>query len=915
MKRFISSLLLVTFCSSCDKGPQNIYEQYFLKNETQKQDLTKTSSENSYQAWLQLTKNKAPNLALAELMASSVAKENAGEVKKIVQELSEKEIKDILNEVSFNELELENQFIFHRSNSLEDKILPNASIFRSDLYKKSQSDSYMTQIQLKTYGYIRSKALNEILTAYNNQLAEYSRPIAVAAMRDYLSKNPNEALKLENTINSSSKVDEAVTDILKAIPLAEKVGSVFTGMSRSEQAFAVTNMAVAGIIYYEIKDKKSFKKVIEFYKELKTELEDLKLKVKQLNVIASAIGQFHQEMDDSINQFGKGVQGITNDAKKITSASSNSSLDTKKVYNNIYNQLIKGGDATNSNIAHFDLKNIQTCANASLKMANSLNTIIDTTKKVAGILGVKIPEDIEKVFKKTQEIATIVNGASKIINGFANGGVLGAASALTTSLGLSPDPLQSKLAMLDAKMDQLIASQKRMLELQIETMKMIKNLSVMVDEYHQQEMEAISEVRDLILVNLEIEKTRLNDNIRSCERMVRNQLSSVWQSQQQPSYYNGAPFISQNASLFNASFKSFSDIKNFVRSLGENDFVDCQKAMGEAFGGTLETENPLRLIYTTDKNNKLTEFNETVYTPLVIELQSGLGEISLQDALLNIPMQNFSGLKLSKLYYGNAKNTDSAYDIENLYSEHLLERYASQLLILYPFLELDKSDWTKNDISGAINTYYENLNYSGEDNQNLKYRSYVFLSNALKITQSIIAQESLLSGGPLLESLYQNKSLFLGKTPCPKSSGEELTPEKKLFHSVRLNRLLMRNLLNYSLWKEAQTVSGALTFDSYEAAFESKQLSTLASFVGAELSRVIVKGEDIFLQVEDPNGKIVEVKFPTSDDLKNGTIIYSENMQRVVKIQDRLVEALGKVSPLQGSPEKMAKILIFQTTK
>ena len=60
----------------------------------------------------------------------------------------------------------------------------------------------------------------------------------------------------------------------------------------------------------------------------------------------------------------------------------------------------------------------------------------------------------------------------------------------------------------------------------VETMNMIKNMALLIDQYHQTQMAALSELRDIGLISNEFEKLQANSGIRSSEQLVGYRLSS-----------------------------------------------------------------------------------------------------------------------------------------------------------------------------------------------------------------------------------------------------------------------------------------------------------------------------------------------------------------------------------------------------
>jgi len=899
MKRIILSFLVLLGSTSCGQKSKLFFERPFLKSEVENKVEKKLPSA-SLQEWLKLIKGETPNIALAELLSQSVANDSKEEIKELVSRLSENEIAQILSSVEASQKDIENQLVFHRS---EDKALEAASIFRSELFKQSETDSYLAQVKIQTYAYIQNKALNEILSTYQTQVQDLTRPIALASIKEYLRSNPSDAIKLERIILGASDVQQVAREISKSLLLAQKVGAVMAGLSYSEQAFAMANFTVVGIIYTEIKDKKSFKNILDTYKEIKTEIDHLKSKAQAINLFVSSLDRFHTELENTHADFARGLKGINEDYLQIKAVSGQTSFEAKKVYNNIYQQLFKGAKPFDASRPSFNIENIKICTSASIKMANSLGVLTQATRVLAKELNVRIPQDLEKVLETSEKVARTVSLVSGVINGFASGGILGATAALTKSLGLATDPVYSKLAMIDSKMDQLLEGQKEMLKLQEKTMSMIKELAVLVDANHQVEMEALSEIKEYTLAGLEISKSLLHEDLRFCEMILAKQFSKDQKN---------INFLTQGPHSFYESFQNYGDIQKFIRGLGENSYSSCQDAMAKAFGGASEFESPLRITFETDETHRYTKFATEVYSPLLARLKLGLRKndaeiFKAEDVFLNVPVQSFDHLKVKKNAYQKNKNKEGnenpSYRLDVIYSETILERYVAQLLALYPFLDLNRSDWTDNDLIGLMKTYFTNMESTA-----VEANSSLYLKNALFITQSIIAQETLLAGEPLLEGLYEVAPALLGSAPYVQS--EKLNIQT--YNAVRSNRLLTRNLLSYFLWKKIQSGGSELTFESYQNAILKKDFSFLAKVLGVIPYQLNIDAEngELILTVNN-----MLIPLPNLEDLKKGTILYSENMQRVVKIQDRLLEALAKKSPLLSRVEKLGSLLIVQSLK
>jgi hypothetical protein len=541
---------------------------------------------------------------------------------------------------------------------------------------------------------------------------------------------------------------------------------------------------------------------------------------------------------------------------------------------------------------------------ASAAMADNLSNILDLTNKISSELNIEIPKDLQRAINTASDVAIGVKIASDLVQGFMSGGVLSAVGVLNSGpvsslLGTKGgDPaINAALEKIDGKLSEVIESQKKMLEIQVETVKMIKNLALMIDDYHQKEMMALANLRDFQLVNLEISKSELNSDIRQCENLINFKLKD-----------HNITTASLDLEKYYANFKSYNDLKILVKSSGENNFSRCQNAIVDVFGSATINESKILAIYNSSENDNLYAFQRDIYQPLNQLLHFFATEAGLNRQILHLPLKDISNLD-TKLYQlaaqnlGEVYNDSIPYNLDQLISTKTLERYLSSYLILYPLLELDKSDWAL-PISDLIDTYYANNQGSGS-------RGYFFMKNALDLIHSAIAQESTLAGESLIPYIYKTigNELLAGAKISQNLNGFE-GDSSKLLSSIRSNKLLMKNYLKYTVLKNINIL---YNIDGYKTAFEqttdAKRLLPFLTNKNANIT--IVRNENSWAISMDNT----IVNLPTPEEIKNNLVTYSENMERLLRMQESVISALVKLSPAQYRPlkqrEGLAKILLM----
>ncbi|MFP5384661.1 MAG: hypothetical protein ACLGHN_01185 [Bacteriovoracia bacterium] len=919
------SLLLATtiLMSACSKTVEEVSNS----NPTQKTEAIRQEKLNKdLDALKRLLSSEAPNLALAEILIKSLSEEYKPEVAKLVSQLTPHEAEAIINQVKADNRSIYNSMMFKHQRYQDDEALLKNSLMDPDLFM-GHPFSFENQLKVSTFAYLKSKALDNIISTYDKRASELADQLAESIAIEIGKSYPVDATKIEDSIQNTSK--ERAIEVIKNIqPVVEKLDNHFKNskLSESEQYTVVIAGIIAGGIYAKVKDSNGFQNFLKRNKQAIKDVKEFAEKAKEFSVIVNSLEDHIKKTSDNIRDFQDGLKGSRKSISELYSEAVKNGgpkdLTSKRIINFLYNNVIRGkkeklkeeNDSILSKQVSFN-ENFDKTLTAAGKLSDNLSNIIKTTNRLTALFGVKPSKDLQNVLDKAQKVSAVVSTVKSAMAGFATGGFIGALGALSSgpmaSLMSGGDQTSAQLGEINKKLDQVLRNQREMMRMQVETMNMIKDLALMVDTYHQREMAALSSLKDYAMVDLEIARATLHKDIRSCERIISFQLSSVWRnfSFSQESFHsiNNIDLLS---SRFNEQIQGIKDIHRILISVESNGFGDCQKALAEAFGSADIKESPLNLVSLTNGEQNFYNFQRKTYRPLLGSLQDVAKSSSLEEVPLHLPMKSFGALKIKDQYVKNTSiegQHNDVYYLSDLISVKNLERYLNHLIILLPIIEMDKEVWL-GSYSDIINTYLRNIDLS----RNHKTRSFFLLENALKITQSAIAQEAIIAGEPLLPTLYEKHvhDVFSTATPCGDGFNRRVC-------AIRTNNLLLQNLLSYTLFREGEGINN---FKSrYEKAFASKNVQELTAFLNLKDKQieVSVDSDQLVLKLKNGFESEVTVNLPSPKDLASGEILYSENMPRLLKMQEVILNNLEKVTPVKRDyhGNDMLKVLMTGVKK
>lgn len=912
MKNLSLIITATILLSACSKTIKEIHTESSLRESSKLESISNPDYFEKKQIE-ELLNSRYPNIALAEMLSRALSPQDKEIIKEEILQINPEELKAVIQTVINNNSEIKEKFLFHGENYQNNQSFLKNSLYNRDQLRNSPFSSEKL-LAVSVFNHVKNKALDEIVSDYKKNASDLSKVFAKKIAID-VSKSAEATKAIESAANHSKDVNEFIETLTKNKHYIEKVDQYFkkSNLNESEQYAFIVAGVVAGGIYTGIKDHAGFQNFVKEAKKVAQDIKDIKAKADQLIVLVNALDKHAQDTKKNAELLKEGLQGARRDfaysyqevSKEVAKGQG---VRSRNMINFLHDNVISGKKTGNGNNVSIFSKpvhineNIHKSINAAAGISNNLANILNTTKAISDKLGVKLSDSTLKVIDKANKVAAVANAATIAIKGFATGGALGAISALSASnmgglgaaLGAGRDNNAAEFAQINRKLDEILRNQREMMRLQVETMKMVKDLALLVDTYHQEEMRALADLRNLSLVNNEIAKSIQNKSIRSCERLIQFQLSSIWKDRE---VEFKSDFGINNVKLIKTGFlgniKSLKDIRSIINAGEMNTFANCQDGIAEAFGAEINKENPVLAIFNTSEEKDLLRFQKETYLPLLNALYAFNGTTNFDSIPLHIPASNFEGQKFKSTIMSEdfRSGTDSShYHLDELLSAKSLERYLSRLLIVYPLLEMDKPVWnsTSKDI---IRSYLTQAESNAEN-----IRSYYYLMNSLKMVQSAIAQETILAGEPILHDLHKNFRRQLFSVENCSEVQKKIDAPLDLICSVRSNKLLMKNLLNYSLSFQMRK-----RIAEYAEAFDKKDRVALASFFNNAIDskRINEKLElEVIVNEGFPVAKYT-LALPTPEELQDEKIMYSENLPRLLDMQTLILEALEKVDPVK----------------
>lgn len=859
-----------------------------------------------------------PNVALARFIGDALSREQRTLVADSLADLDLKSIQRLIDDMVTTNRAVRARYLYHghpyqNSPAFLYKTLSHQGV------ASEESFGFRAQLTLGVISYVRSKALDQIVEAYNSRSTDLAENLAPKLAAEIQKRSPEKAQEIERLIALNydpeavkAKISEAM---LQVAMITEVLGE--SNLSSGDKGVLFGTGILAGGVYALVKENKEFKRIVAQVQAAQETVQEIQKKYKEFTALTTALENHASSSVQNMKTLRENFSVLRTEMlglgqETLRSAPGSRGIHSRRIVDFIDGNL-RGGKPVNTSelpsqyVQRASVINtrLASSVNAIGGLASSLDGIIGTSLKMTKLLGIKLSTEHEKALRTAQSVAGLVSMGTEAYKLFQTGGLSAAMGVLGGGSPLG-DANTARFDRIDAKLDEVLENQRIMLKLQEQTMEMIKQLAEMVDEYHEREMDQLAVIRNYTIIGLEISKVGvLHKDIASCEQMVRFHLSTPWPSNQfDKGAYKNWSSIDLFQGRMNDSLKGLSAIRSLVTSNGEDNYKNCRQAMNFAFGNEIESGNPLSYIFESDEKQELLSFSSNFYQPLLSELRQQTGSLPLGASALHHPMTRIADLQLKADLLPRGDDvrevtpSDDIYGLDHLLSLKNTERYLTSLMLLYPLFEVEKDVWRK-DLSAIVGTYLDARPLSPESSSPALY----YLTGALKVVQTAIAQEALLAGEPIIPGVHAKyHRQLLGATSCqpvkayrPDSRGEDF------ICFLRSNPQLMHNYLRFALLK-----SGFGNPDKrslYEQAYDNADLRKLGEFLSYDgvveldekkpvIKLSVVKSESY------PDGTM-KLELPTAEELVDTNVLYSEKLRTLLDMQDRIIIELEKLHPIR----------------
>lgn len=859
--------------------------------------------------WVKLFDSDHPNFALAELLTPwlwSLDSKGLEAIKSRTLALDANSA--VANDLQKSLLNLKFLTIMGDRSYIRDENLLKNSVFSQYTRLESQG-AFNLQIRLQTAAEAQAQAYQKVQAAFNEKVKQNSREIA----RDMVSNLKPEAIaEINNTKGKDIKV--AVQEIYQILKKWDKRLDAYDFAQEDEYKLLLYGY-VAAEIYDHLKTNPTVQTIVQGIEQL----QDIKKKAKEVQVVLRAMDGYHKKMTDGWKNMKKGMEGIQNQIN--TNPDWNVSLDanvteqTKRESIEFITDLLLGkapnGKKDGESIlsgSHKMNENAKLFFEGAASTANAVDGLISGTRTIANTLGIELDPAIEDALNTAQKITQSVKVAEEVASAFASDGLMGAFGALAgsggTSLMMGPVgagamalgqmQMNAELGKINARLDEVIKTQKEILKLQRETLARLEDLSHKLDEYHNQEMLAIDHVEQEVIVNRRVLRKQIDKNLNSCTSLVNQINNDIGDSM--------VTTLSDQSSAATRSSVAKALAEPTVRNaLLKNEslrlsYLTCAEAMTNAFSSKALENTPLSgILDGTNYRATTLDYDTKLYQPALKFLAEKYQNKTLENMALHLPVADFVSLEKKSFYWKrnlNDGNSPFTSDMNELASVDAIEKYVGALLSLYPLVTISSGAWE--GIPSVTESEWNGPLARGQKN-NL---SYFWLKSALKTINIAIAQQSLLAGESILPQLATNFGDIVSEEPNCKKTGSK-------YCFVRENQIMATNALNYYLYIRARDPAFVA---AYTQAFRNNSVQQMTNILGVKfVGRLeLVGGVKLFWKASTQTGLIdgrdqettkLAIDLPKPEDLTKSMILYSTELSRLVKLQEKVADELTKVTP------------------
>lgn len=757
---------------------------------------------------------------------------------------------------------------------------------------------------------IQNETLNSIVSTFEKRSKELGRRLAPQIIKEIAEKSPEDLEQIKRLIGIKEEKVNALVNILK------KHEWIFSGynFSSEEKTQILVLGLVAGVIVDDLSNNKTVQQIIAVAKDINQKvhlLAELCSLVHVMEINKQQIKADWQAMKSTLTQ----VHSQIDDLRSKADGAAKQSEVSRFIKDALTGRVQKVGDGSFLSERHEISKNIENFVSSAASAANSLDNLLNAAEAITAKVGITLGKDLQNAIATARTISSVVRVTNTIMNAYAGGGVIAALGVFGSGgtglalLGANPgqSAIAADLRTVKQELKEIKMLQKQMIELQMDTVKMIRDLAIMSQAQHQNEMMLLQEIKGHAMVAEEAARMQAHSKVTSCEQMIEFGL-------QISRNYKALPFKPTSASthllaknLLFKNLKSKEQLSQFIRSWSSNNFKQCQQAFVDAFSFSSAQESVLKLIINpADANSAIAQFHRNKYSPLVNFLfdQKNKNSLNFFATGLHLPIQRISEIQIKHSYSRvQPESFDHLYDLSTLISVDSLERYIGSLILLAPIVSFDKSTWM---------AFVSNEQPLDEHYELAWKRARHWFENALTLVQSAIAQETLLSGEVLVSELLPYLQTAL------KTREDCFQVTNSLSCVIKTNPVLRKNLMNYALHRLRKITR---IEDDYKNAFEKLNVEKMEAVLGREFSGQIVKiksrteNEVLAVRWGDSHSQNF-TELPSIAEVYEERVIYSENMGRLLILQETVANAILEMTPtLLNNKEKSGLMNLYLSSE
>lgn len=847
--------------------------------------------------------NHLTNRELSKVLLRTLSSEKREQLLREVDKLTTEEINEIF--------EITNQLHFEQSLRYyypDDDVLNSERLIQKLITHPGNEHtvkfSYDQILQIQTLSYVRSKAVQNIVNSYEKMAQERINDLK-GHLLEAISEDPTLSYDSMQKAKHQNKKD-FIEEMSRNKAFLEKLDQFFkkSQLTIETQETLLISGLVAGALYPIFKDSSTIKDLVREAKKLSKLINDVTKKVKEVKVLVDSLEKHFKDTKDAYARLEEGLKKEDWSMKQVSTELKNKR--NTHVYENLIQEvksriLGKKENAKDDNPSILSQQfkvgeGITQSIAAARDITYGVTNIIKISTDIAGLIGITPDKEMQKLFSTIEKVASTVSLIDSAITGLAGGGVMGALTAVQAIGSINKvfgGGGPSSDAIMNAKLDMILKNQQKIMELQMATINMVKELALMVDEYHAQEMFALNTLVEQGNTHTDMLNNIINKELSSCDLLVANYITK----NQDPRYSKKAGYNFYDFPLIKERLKevnSYQELKKLLDLDGHKDsWKGCLSSLESTFMAIQFSSNPVSRKYKSEDQGTEILYIKHAY-PKLLNVYYSQFKDNKKEYVAHFPHSiataDYDGALLKGQYIERfiPYSVEEELNLQELIAPESLERFVTHLLWAIPFYKMEKK-------IQSLDSLKDKQIKQGND------KEIKLLKQALFLTRSAIAQNVILSGEPIFKKFIETKNfeaIFTNRY-CSQSRDD--------LCYLRSNKPLMRNALHFFV---AYNLNSERAIEEYKLAFERKDKEYFKRFFMHRNVDYNFEKNALKLTLNYEDMKLAyELAMPTVEDIRQRKIIYPESMLNLVKMQDAIIQEILNLEESHNEKESLYQLL------